>query len=43
MADVTIYEHTNFQGRSQVLTKGRYDHDPDADVDGVANEGRFLI
>jgi hypothetical protein len=25
MADVTIYEHANFQGRSQVLTKGRYD------------------
>src|SRR5882757_4686023 len=22
---VTIYEHANFQGRSQVLTKGQYD------------------
>lgn len=25
MADVTIYEHANFEGRSQVLAKGRYD------------------
>jgi hypothetical protein len=25
MADATIYEHANFQGRSQVFTKGRYD------------------
>ena len=25
MADITIYEHANFQGRSQVLAKGRYD------------------
>jgi hypothetical protein len=25
MADVTIYEHANFQGQSQVLPKGRYD------------------
>jgi hypothetical protein len=23
---VTIYEHANFQGRSQVLTKGQYDN-----------------
>jgi hypothetical protein len=26
MAAVTIYEHANFQGRSQVLTKGQYDN-----------------
>ena len=25
MADVTIYEHPNFQGLSQVLPQGRYD------------------
>jgi hypothetical protein len=25
MADVTIYEHANFEGHSQVLAKGRYD------------------
>jgi hypothetical protein len=27
MADVTIYEHANFEGRSQVLPKGRYELD----------------
>src|SRR2546429_8768175 len=26
MANVTIYEHANFQGRSQELTKGHYDN-----------------
>ena len=25
MADVQVFEHANFQGRSQVLPKGRYD------------------
>jgi hypothetical protein len=24
MADVTIFEHANFEGRSQVLAKGRF-------------------
>jgi hypothetical protein len=43
LPNVTIYEHTHFQGRSQVVTQGRYDDDPGADVDGVANEGSFLL
>ena len=33
LPDVTIYEHTHFQERAQVVTQGRYDDDPGADVD----------